>query len=234
MTNTYAGGRVNVTAKGARTSWRHKAADMCGLTKSGVQSFFSNQSKHHPPKSPVCFWIWYQHFKQGKAARFLVGCRRNTPEQNEAARLRRNARSRLAQAQARARGYKRSRETVRAWDRKRRATDPKYRLKQCLKARIHKMLKQFSVTKKNKTVELIGCSKEFFMEHLEKRFKNGMAWNNHGKIWHIDHIYPLSRFDLTDPEQQKRAFHYSNCQPLYVTENIVKGDKIIPHQAQLI
>jgi hypothetical protein len=197
-----------------------------------VESFFSNKSKYHPPKSPVCFWIWYRHFKQAKAA--PRGRRRNTPEQNEAARLRRNARSRLAQAQARARGYKRSRETARAWDHKRRATDPKYRLKQCLKSRIHKMLKQFNVTKKNKTVELIGCSKEFFMEHLEKRFKNGMAWNNHGKIWHIDHIYPLSRFDLTDPEQQKRAFHYSNCQPLYVTENIVKGDKIIPHQAQLI
>lgn len=54
-----------------------------------------------------------------------------------------------------------------------------------------------------------------------------MTWDKflNGEI-HIDHIYPCSSFDLTDPEQQKACFHWSNCQPLWVKDNLIKGDTI--------
>ena len=49
-----------------------------------------------------------------------------------------------------------------------------------------------------------------------------MTWDNYGK-WHVDHIIPVSRFDLTDPEQQKICFHFTNLQPLWGGENIGKS-----------
>jgi len=46
-----------------------------------------------------------------------------------------------------------------------------------------------------------------------------MNWENHGKLWEIDHIIPITRFNLLDPEEQKKAFHFSNTQPLNWREN---------------
>lgn len=43
--------------------------------------------------------------------------------------------------------------------------------------------------------------------------------------WHIDHVVPLSSFDLSDPEQFRRAVHFSNLQPLWQDENVRKGGR---------
>lgn len=73
---------------------------------------------------------------------------------------------------------------------------------------------------------IIGCSSEQLKIHLQAQFKPGMAWNNYGiKGWHVDHIRPCASFDLTDPEQQKQCFHYTNLQPLWALENLQKGAK---------
>lgn len=59
--------------------------------------------------------------------------------------------------------------------------------------------------------------------HLESKFRPGMTWENRGKKgWHIDHIKPLSAFDLTDPGQVSDACHYTNLQPLWWKENLDK------------
>jgi hypothetical protein len=48
-----------------------------------------------------------------------------------------------------------------------------------------------------------------------------MSWDNWSlKGWHIDHIRPISSFDLSDPAQQKECFHYSNLQPLWAIDNL--------------
>ena len=54
-----------------------------------------------------------------------------------------------------------------------------------------------------------------------------MTWGNYGTFWHIDHIKPLSSFDLTDRKQLLEACNYKNLQPLLVFDNLSKGDKII-------
>lgn len=88
--------------------------------------------------------------------------------------------------------------------------------------------KAFHVGSKSKRAqELIGCTIVELRLHLEKQFRPGMTWDNHNYHgWHIDHIKPLASFDLSDPEQQKQAFHYSNLQPLWAKENISKRDKV--------
>ena len=55
-----------------------------------------------------------------------------------------------------------------------------------------------------------------------------MSWSNHGVWgWHIDHIIPLSSFNLRKKEEQKKAFNYKNLQPLWAEDNLSKGNKII-------
>jgi hypothetical protein len=107
-------------------------------------------------------------------------------------------------------------------------TDENFKLSRLLRARIRDAIKCSNSFKAHRTVELIGCTIQEAKEHLEKQFKEGMTWENHGyNGWHIDHIIPCASFDLTDPEQQKKCFHYTNLQPLWAEENMSKGAKIL-------
>ncbi len=74
------------------------------------------------------------------------------------------------------------------------------------------------------TMELLGCTIDEFKMYLENKFREGMNWNNYGyRGWHIDHIKPCTMFDLTDSEQQKICFHYTNLQPLWAIDNFKKN-----------
>ena len=64
-----------------------------------------------------------------------------------------------------------------------------------------------------------------YIKHIEQQFQPGMSWERHGKDLHIDHIKPCAAFDLTDPEQQKICFHFSNMRPLWAVDNLKKGAK---------
>ena len=105
---------------------------------------------------------------------------------------------------------------------KRAAKDPNYKMKEMLRSRIYKALK--GQLKAVTTMKLIGCTIDQLWKHLEKKFQPGMTRENHGK-WHVDHIRPCASFDLTDPKQQKKCFHYTNLQPLWALDNIKKGNK---------
>jgi hypothetical protein len=74
----------------------------------------------------------------------------------------------------------------------------------------------------------LGCSIEQLKQYLESKFLLGMTWDNWTTDgWHIDHIKPLASFDLTDKKQFLEACHYTNLQPLWATDNIIKSDKIL-------
>lgn len=102
--------------------------------------------------------------------------------------------------------------------------DISFRLKKILRTELRSAVKRD--WKKGKTLDLLGCSISFLKSHLESMFDKYMSWDNYGTYWHIDHIVPIASFDLSDPEQQKLCFHYSNLQPLEATENMRKGAKI--------
>lgn len=102
-------------------------------------------------------------------------------------------------------------------------TEPNFRIAVNLRTRILKALENNQ--KSGSTLELLGCSVDFFKVYLESLFSYGMSWENHGTVWHIDHKRPCASFDLSDPEQQKICFHYTNMQPLYWRDNLKKGQK---------
>lgn len=123
----------------------------------------------------------------------------------------------------RAKNGERKREYNAKWQQNKYHNDISYKLRSLLRNRIRSAIKKGS--KSARTLGLLGCSVEEVKRHLESQFKDGMSWENHGE-WHIDHIVPCASFDLTDPEQQKQCFHYSNLQPLWATENMEKGAKL--------
>jgi hypothetical protein len=100
---------------------------------------------------------------------------------------------------------------------------PKTRIVEALRGRIAQLVRSRGAQKADSTLRLTGCSAARLLEHLQNRFRDGMAWENYGSVWHVDHVRPCASFDLADPEQQRQCFHFSNLQPLLAEENIRKG-----------
>ena len=70
---------------------------------------------------------------------------------------------------------------------------------------------------------LLGCSKPDLIAHLAAQFQPGMSWSNYGRGgWEVDHIRPCASFDLTDPEQQRACFHFTNLRPLWRADNLTR------------
>jgi hypothetical protein len=66
--------------------------------------------------------------------------------------------------------------------------------------------------------------------YIRTTYLPGMTDDNYGNglnQWNIDHILPLSKFDLTDPEQLKQANHYTNLRAMWATDNFSKGSKLV-------
>jgi hypothetical protein len=104
--------------------------------------------------------------------------------------------------------------------------DINYKLKEILRSRIRNVIKKNK--KAGSAVKDLGCTVEEFKTYLESKFQPGMTWENHGlNGWHIDHIKPLASFDLTNRQQFLEACHYTNLQPLWAKDNIIKSDKIL-------
>jgi hypothetical protein len=116
--------------------------------------------------------------------------------------------------------------TKRVYGRKKRQTDPLFRLQSNLRARIHQALKS-KKPHSNRTMKSVGCTIEFLKGWLESRWQQGMSWDNYGNHgWHVDHVIPCKVFDLSDLEQQKQCFNYTNLQPLWAKDNLLKGHSL--------
>lgn len=104
-------------------------------------------------------------------------------------------------------------------------TNIQYKLSMILRTRMNQAIK--SQYKSGSAIRDLGCSILELKVHLEKQFTDNMSWDNWGiNGWHIDHIIPLSQFDLTNHEQFLKACHYTNLQPLWATDNLKKSSKL--------
>jgi len=122
----------------------------------------------------------------------------------------------------------------REYERRGRQNNPNVRLKIVLRNRLRKALRRSKNYGRTKLVSLLGCTIPDFRIYLESKFEVGMSWANYGSEWHIDHIIPIAIFDLSKQEHQKRCFHFSNLQPLWAHENMVKHASIHDDQFRLL
>ena len=103
--------------------------------------------------------------------------------------------------------------------------DPYFRTMFNTRSRMSRILRERNIGNKNKYYSLLGCTKNEFIIYFEKMFKDGMSWELMGKYIHIDHIRPCCSFDLSNEDELKQCFHYTNLQPLWAKDNLSKGGR---------
>lgn len=125
---------------------------------------------------------------------------------------------------------------VRAYLQERRNNEPTLRLLNALRTRVSHSLKRQGAIKSKRTIALVGCSLPTLKQHIESLFEPGMGWHNHGRshgqhgrgvCWNLDHLVAISTFpDISNPTQQRLAFGWENCQPLWERANMQKHDRL--------
>lgn len=100
--------------------------------------------------------------------------------------------------------------------------DPAARIIRNTRSRILSSLE----TKTESLVTYLGCSGKMYYEWLlysnpEFVLKTG---------WHIDHVIPISHFDLKSEDNHMIMFNWRNTTPLIASENLSKNNKILPEQ----
>ena len=107
---------------------------------------------------------------------------------------------------------------------KRKRLDPFYRLSRNLSKAIWENLKSVEVNKdKLSFSKFVSWTMEELIKHLEAKFEEDMSWENYGKFWHLDHIKPLSWFNLETEFQD--AWDINNLQPMKSFENLSKNNR---------
>ncbi len=180
-----------------------------------------------PQKAKENRKLYYQNNKE-KMKLLILEWRKNNPEKSKAiyARYRKTEKRRLI---------------ARDWARKNRVnglkrfverynTDPQFNLAIKFRRRVYMAVRNQFTTKAKKTIELLGTTYPQFKKYVENKFTEGMSWKKvlSGEI-HLDHIKPVSLFNLSDVNEQKKAFNYKNMQPMWAKDNLKKHNILEIH-----
>jgi hypothetical protein len=111
------------------------------------------------------------------------------------------------------------------WLSERKKNDINFKISDNLRTRFHR----FVYTKGKKTFCILGMPCDTFLSWIEFQFEEGMSWDTYGTEWHLDHILPVSKFDMTNETDQKVCFNWTNFQPLFINENLSKSNSIYLH-----
>ena len=106
-------------------------------------------------------------------------------------------------------------------------TNIQFNIAEKTRGRVRAALKSQNVKKENRTIDFLGCKFEFYKNYIEERFTKGMTWDKvmNNEI-HLDHIIPVSSFDLENKVQLFKAFYYTNTRPLWAEDNLKKSNKL--------
>lgn len=121
---------------------------------------------------------------------------------------------------------KTNRKAITAKQQKRKQEDMVFKLRINLRNRLNRAIK--NSYKSGSAIRDLGSSVQELKHYLEKLFQPGMTWLNYGKgndKWNVDHIIPLTKFDLKNPKEIKKACNFKNLRPMWHIDNIKKGNR---------
>lgn len=107
--------------------------------------------------------------------------------------------------------------------------NPNYRIKKSLAARLRTVM-----TKDTHTMTYIGCNIQYLREWFEYNFDSEMNWENYGTYWSIDHVIPVSKFDLIDENEKYKCWNWSNLVPVSTFKNSSKKNNLDYNQIKNI
>jgi len=107
----------------------------------------------------------------------------------------------------------------------RRKEYPIFSIKESIRARIHEALNKKKISTSNLT--LIGINNINLKKWIEYQFNDKMNWENYGSYWVIDHVIPVSFFNLINNFEKLICNNWTNLRPLEKKENIIKSNKIL-------
>jgi len=136
-----------------------------------------------------------------------------------------NNRERMTELQAR--WFQENKSYVQEKNRERIKTDARYRFIVNQRRRISLALGK----KQKRTIEYLGCSSEEFFEWISSHSKTGVTMDNYID-YHIDHVIPISQFDVENDSDAMLAFNWRNTMPLSAHENLSKNKNILPEQVE--
>ena len=96
------------------------------------------------------------------------------------------------------------------------------------RGQIKRCLKNSNLKKTKPSIEYLGCSAEYFIEYFKKKMNKFNLFSEIEMTWdniHIDHIKPVSVFDLDNEDEFLNCCNYTNLQPLIAEINLSKHNK---------
>ena len=110
-----------------------------------------------------------------------------------------------------------------------RQRNPNYRIKKSLAARLRTVMK-----KNSSTMNYIGCNIQFLRDWFSYNFTPEMNWDNYGNYWSIDHVIPVSHFNLENEDEKYKCWNWSNLVPLETSKNSSKKNILNEEQIKII
>ena len=215
-----------------------KAEHRALCQKDGRAKAWADARRAKQPKKPVCAYrierrpctlrmlamAIEQIRKDAKKRQWMEG---RAERQKERRKLKKE-RHRIYCKKHRERNKERYNRMAAEWQRKKRKTDPVWTMRIRIMGRMHKAIKNCGLLgfKGQTLAPYLGCTYRQATDYIAQQFKPRMTWKNYGKAWHIDHAIPLAAHDLSTEDGRRKAFHYTNLQPMWALANIRKSDTV--------
>ena len=71
-----------------------------------------------------------------------------------------------------------------------------------------------------------GLDVENMRQWFEYQFKEGIRWDNFGKMWQFDHIIPVTYFDFSDESELKLCWNFTNIRVEQFQKNKDRGNRL--------
>jgi len=118
----------------------------------------------------------------------------------------------------------------REWVLDKRHNDPIFKFISNYRTRLIQALKKDN--KVQHTNDYLGDNIVIIKSWLDFCFDDTMSWDNQGSCWHVDHVIPVSRFELYTENDVIKCFNWKNLSPLTAKENLTKSNNVIPSQVK--
>jgi len=108
---------------------------------------------------------------------------------------------------------------------KKRYTDIIFKIIHNQNIRIKRIFEEKGIERSMQYRKYLNCKPDELKTHLANKFTEGMTYDNYGE-WEVDHIIPISSFNLHDIDEAKKCFNFNNLQPLWKEDNMKKSNKL--------